>query len=394
MQIIHVSGAPGIGKTTLGEKLSKVILVKDTDDFMNDQPIDNGQKWLNRLHLKIEEFINNHPNQNILFVGIMDISVDDKLYIYEFNRSVKRILLNVPIDIVLQRFYSRIIKLGETEPGFWNDIVNNRFNLAFPGSNDKIQEIKNVIETHQKLGYELMTEEEITQYIQGLNIQCHICNNQAQYICCLNTQYCSELCQSVAWKDHQRIHKKPITYIAMGGIAGITVHLILHPTGELEDVKNQQKVQVNINTLHDIYLLADKSNFYAQDQLKLLSGFDIPRYLYYYGDLVAKKSEVPELDFEFAKLFKKQSIHPIYVKVGETFDFKFGMSAIDYPSIEVSNGLIIVSKIDMEYNDQPGGTNISVLRIKAHKAGLHKIIKTIKHPNRPTDVYETNVIVK
>jgi len=394
MQIIHVSGAPGTGKTTLGEKLSKFILVKDTDDFMDDQPIDNGQKWLNKLHLKIEEFIENHPNQNILFVGIMDIFVDGKLYIYEFNRSVKRILLNVPIEIALQRFYSRIVKLGDTESGFWNDIVNNRFNLAFPGSNDKIQEIKNVVKDHQKLGYELMTEEEITRYIQGINIQCYICNNQAKYTCCLNTQYCSELCQSLAWEEHKKIHKKQIEYIATGGIAGTTVHLILHSTGELENVKEKTKVQVNPETTHAIYLIADKSKFYPPSELKLPPGFDIPRYLYYYGDLVAKKSEVSELDFAFAKFFKKQSIHPIYVKVGETFDFKFGTSAINYPSIEVSDGLIIVSKIDMEYNDQPGGTNMSVLKIKARRAGVHKIIKTVKHPNGPTDVYETNVIAK
>jgi hypothetical protein len=225
-----------------------------------------------------------------------------------------------------------------------------------------------------------MTEKEIIQSL-NINAKCDTCAQNAEFACCILSRYCSVSCQGVAWEKHQHVHKKPIEYIATGGIAGTTVHFILHPNGKLEDVKKQKTIQIEKNRLHDIYLLADKSNFYPQDQLKLPKGFDIPRYLYYYGDLVAKKSEVlPELNFAFSNLTaqrKETAFHPIQVNVGEVFEYKYGMSAID-----LSDGLVIVKEMR--------GTNMSVLKIKAIEPGIFKITET----NGLTTVRETRVVAK
>ena len=56
--IIHISGSPGCGKTTLGNVLKdkfKHIHVKDTDDFTHDLPLDDEKIWMNTLHTRIEK---------------------------------------------------------------------------------------------------------------------------------------------------------------------------------------------------------------------------------------------------------------------------------------------------------------------------------------------------
>ena len=54
--VIHISGSPGAGKTTLGEELQHLypnIVVKDTDDFAFGLSQEDGYLFLEQLTQRI-----------------------------------------------------------------------------------------------------------------------------------------------------------------------------------------------------------------------------------------------------------------------------------------------------------------------------------------------------
>ena len=90
--IIHISGAPGSGKTTLGKKLQKhfqkyksKIIVKDLDNiFMRYEKSRATQKWNNK---KYQEYLNKlllkykNANKTIILVGLnKDMGHSNTLY--------------------------------------------------------------------------------------------------------------------------------------------------------------------------------------------------------------------------------------------------------------------------------------------------------------------------
>ena len=118
--IIHISGFPGSGKTTLGEKIQKIfknkVVVYDTDNFIQgyteegkkllkvEQDIKLGKKtwkeheilWNQTIKNKIEEFVKQHPNKVIVFVGSLDNFAPPNT-IYKIKADYKY-LLDVPLD--------------------------------------------------------------------------------------------------------------------------------------------------------------------------------------------------------------------------------------------------------------------------------------------------------
>ena len=63
--IIHISGAPGSGKTTIGLKLKKYyktkVIVKDLDDLFAEFMKLNTNKFSSKNYQKfIDDFINKH----------------------------------------------------------------------------------------------------------------------------------------------------------------------------------------------------------------------------------------------------------------------------------------------------------------------------------------------
>lgn len=82
--IIHISGASGVGKTTMGNKLQKKfgnkIIVKDTDDLIEEFSKGNYQNFDTIKYQKyINEFINNQ-NKPIVFVGLNNMPLKNKPY--------------------------------------------------------------------------------------------------------------------------------------------------------------------------------------------------------------------------------------------------------------------------------------------------------------------------
>ncbi len=73
--IIHISGAPGSGKTTIGLKLKKhyktKVIVKDLDDLFAEFMKLNTTKFSSKKYQNfINDFINKHNNKSIIFVRL------------------------------------------------------------------------------------------------------------------------------------------------------------------------------------------------------------------------------------------------------------------------------------------------------------------------------------
>ena len=130
--IIHISGFPGSGKTTLGNKLQQIfgkkVIVYDTDEFIQHHN-DNGKKllklekdiysgkkkmkeynilWKQIMKKSINDFIKKHPNKIIIFTGSLD-NFSRKGLLYKIKADHK-FILDVSLPIIMKRYYLRIYK--------------------------------------------------------------------------------------------------------------------------------------------------------------------------------------------------------------------------------------------------------------------------------------------
>ena len=193
--IIHISGFPGSGKTTLGTKLQKMfgnkIFVYDTDNFIQhhtkegkkllsiESEIDNGNKspseykklWYDTIRTKINEIVEKYQNQPIIFVGSLDnFSWNGQIYEIDTNH---RILLHIPIPELLKRYYMRIglrdLK-GDTDDynssKYWKSISKGIYKIY--SSEQIIADHKAYSEWHLKHQYKFLNENKVINYIKKL----------------------------------------------------------------------------------------------------------------------------------------------------------------------------------------------------------------------------------
>ena len=109
--IIHISGAPGSGKTTIGLKLKEIyktkVIIKDLDDLFGEFMKLNTGKFSSKKYQKfIDDFINKKNKKPIIFVGLNSEHLTKK--IYKLNPDHK-FYINLPVDINLKRHFLREI---------------------------------------------------------------------------------------------------------------------------------------------------------------------------------------------------------------------------------------------------------------------------------------------
>lgn len=170
--IIHISGYPGSGKTTLGERLEKDfndIIVYDTDGFIqhhnkagkkllalekNSTLNQYKKKWENTLRDAINKFVNQHKNKIIVFVGSLDnFAPPDTIYRIHANY---KFLLNTPLNEILKRYYTRIClqdsKSSEKEShNYWKKVSNNVYRIS--SSESMVNNYDEYIKWHNDNGY-------------------------------------------------------------------------------------------------------------------------------------------------------------------------------------------------------------------------------------------------
>tara|TARA_B100000029_G_C17390437_1_gene893194 strand:- start:135 stop:719 length:585 start_codon:yes stop_codon:yes gene_type:complete len=189
--IIHISGFPGSGKTTLGEKIQKLfgsqIIVYDTDLFIQHNN-DNGKKlleiekqiktgtkrqkdytslWRKIIKKSINDIVKKYPNKPIIFVGSLDNFAPNNL-IYKIKAEHK-IVLDVPLYEIMKRYYLRIYKTEQTitkkqSEEYWKNLSNGVYNIS--SSNDIIKNYGKYMKWHNKNDYIVLSDNEIIKKLK------------------------------------------------------------------------------------------------------------------------------------------------------------------------------------------------------------------------------------
>jgi hypothetical protein len=140
--IIHISGAPGSGKTTLGLKLKKYykinVIVKDLDDLFAEFMKLNINKFNSKKYqMFIDNFINKHNNKSIIFVGLNSEHLTNKFYKLHSDYNF---YINLSVNINLKRHFLR-------EIDGWLNWMKNRdknilFNQLLNNENEVVDDLK------------------------------------------------------------------------------------------------------------------------------------------------------------------------------------------------------------------------------------------------------------
>ena len=133
--IIHICGAVGSGKTTIGKELSgrnnspfRTIIVKDLDVLLNSF-LKNHKFSVNNYQQFIYDYISKNKKKHIVFVGInQDMGRSKTLYDLE---SDKKIFINLDVKENVRRRFVRDYK---------ND-VKYFFLWKYSGSEPTVEEI-------------------------------------------------------------------------------------------------------------------------------------------------------------------------------------------------------------------------------------------------------------
>ena len=190
--IIHVSGYPGSGKTTLGEKLEKLyknIIVYDTDGFIQhhtkegkqllkiEKDILNNKKtnkdykdlWKKTIKNQIDKFISKYNTKIIVFVGSLDNFAPPNT-IYNINANYK-FVLDVPLNELMKRYYLRISQMEQKSTkkqseNYWNNLSKGIYHIQ--GSDDMIKDHKKYNEWHKKHDYIFLDDKDIIKKINDI----------------------------------------------------------------------------------------------------------------------------------------------------------------------------------------------------------------------------------
>ncbi len=184
VQVVHIAGAPGSGKTTLGRDIARTmanVAVKDTDEFIQrDMPEANrlraladdlagyDSEWRAIWRRSVTQFIAANRNKLVIFVGLTDHfashrRVDDESRYYDLTLhcpEAKRFYLDVPMPVLLDQYYGRLSHVPAT----------SRFaNENTPGTPRAIvADALNIREYHVAHGYAPASGAEIRAYLVEL----------------------------------------------------------------------------------------------------------------------------------------------------------------------------------------------------------------------------------
>lgn len=185
--IIHISGFPGSGKTTLGEKIQQIfknIIVYDTDGFIQHHTKEGKQLlkleadkkfkeykilWKNTIKNKISEFISKYQNKIIVFVGSLDNFAPSNT-IYNIKADYK-FLLDIPLDELMKRYYLRISLTEKNttkkqSKNYWNKLSKGIYHIS--GSDDIIKDNIYYNKWHKDNNYVFLDDTQIINEITKL----------------------------------------------------------------------------------------------------------------------------------------------------------------------------------------------------------------------------------
>ena len=186
--IIHISGVPASGKTTLLKKLATkfksafcfdtdLLLQTNTKEFDDLIKIKNNieysKKKLEMIKFALDYIIknNSYKYDTFIFSGILIGALYD--HVFEWHIECTKLYLDTPVELVLERYYSRMFeninKKTKKEKHEFYRLLSEKDYFAYIQSSDAIVDSHaSVKESHKLLGYQCMTAEEIIKKLSEL----------------------------------------------------------------------------------------------------------------------------------------------------------------------------------------------------------------------------------
>ena len=165
--IIHISGPPGSGKTTVGNRLKikykDKIFVKDLDDLFGEFMETNKITFNpSNYQTHIDNYIASHKTKIIVFVGLNQEHITNTVYNIQSNYNF---FIDLPIEINLERHFIREINgwlkwmEGRDKHILFSQILENQTqvikDLSKPFDISKQKKfIKSFNKTYKKQNYE------------------------------------------------------------------------------------------------------------------------------------------------------------------------------------------------------------------------------------------------
>jgi len=191
MILIHVSGTPGSGKTTLGQKFAALegVIVIDTDDVINAEDQEELMKldkkgppgdihklyreeWERRLTRTLWKEYHDAIEKNakmLLFTGIMNGDPEPGRILPMPFANIEKYFLDLPLPFLLKQYYGRYGKEMSTEDEFWEGVAAKRYKI--PSSHTYLNAFKQEKGWHLSHGYIPMDPTAVEQRIrQALGI--------------------------------------------------------------------------------------------------------------------------------------------------------------------------------------------------------------------------------
>lgn len=179
-RVVHISGSPGSGKTTLGREFCAAgVEVIDTDELISDSEgqslyalRDSGQheaalrEWQIVFTRNLRQaYTNVSANTNtIIFVGILNhFSANGS--ILELPFEAEKYFIDLPYEQLLQQFYGRYGIEMKTDTSFWSGVAQGRWDI--PSSKDYKLMHEEERTWHTMHAYEMLSPHEITLRIKN-----------------------------------------------------------------------------------------------------------------------------------------------------------------------------------------------------------------------------------
>ena len=188
VRVIHVSGTPGSGKTTLGKDISNVnpedICVFDTDDLDNHNWVEIekikrasvgptpeldaafARTWSVAMHDGLQDVANQASMAKckvLVLTGVLTHwglggpGGDTNVITLADDRHITRLYIDVAIDVVLQRYYWRFASVDTTNP-FWERLAQGK--AYIPDSKRMITLVQMNRDEHHAAGYLVVDPED------------------------------------------------------------------------------------------------------------------------------------------------------------------------------------------------------------------------------------------
>jgi len=183
-RIIHISGAPGSGKSYLKKVIEKTfrhVTVFDTDEFIQHH-IPSGKlllkmeedgasledykkEWTNILDTKIADAIAS-TRDTIVFVGVLSnfAPSDGTIYEIKIKEDIMRLYLDIPLDKLLRQYYCRLSHATDEQSTYWNHVADRSYNVM--SSFEVIDESERLKKWHLEHLYKECTPEQIITEIR------------------------------------------------------------------------------------------------------------------------------------------------------------------------------------------------------------------------------------